>query len=830
MPIAPYLRPDLDQTADQLPLYITGTLPNAKPGEAYEGRLQIHNQIGACSIVSVTGSDVPPGGSWYVDGDELVLQWPEYKAEDAPILNPGFEGDKEGSVYGGVRIVAQVGPVTAHTLTWEESVFGQLPIPGGVKSGDSIFAMACLHTGLPDGGIPTPPGWTLVDSVSQSDSYTKRSYIFSKDVVSEADSGTEPDWPFNGKGYFSLAYVVARSATGSVVVAGTDSSYQRYLSNPVYGMPSPIPVRVAIPQHTATGAGHLALVVVTNSMPHITENTWTEPDGANKIGPEGTLLPGQWYPWPMLVYEEPVSKGFQNGSRVLYRFNSQGVESPSGGFGDYAAISMLLRPSTPITDHGPGDGMTGWTPGAGWSVTSNNPVDGVRSAVFMNTSGESVISSNSRYPVTGAAFSAHCKVRQGASSAGNAGGCVRVEFRDADGQVVGFKDGKLVMSASNNAVYPSNVSVYPQDYPAGAMTVNIAGLGIRKRQNREVWVDTFSWDYKVASAGINVDAELCFTITIRDSAGRTASWAGCVTIKSGVSFRWVVNPSTGTLLGMDSLADYSSPGWSRPMLGILVHADEEVMVSATNAGYTVSRSLDGYVTYETVGSDYASPQFIQSVRVGGYVYYIHNGTTGGKVPVAGPLTWESFALPANGPEGFAYFGGLFWLSYGLEWGGGKLYSSPDLVTWTLAKTVAGYVSSMPRIAVSEDTLAVAWTQEVGTPDRVLIQYLYGGVWEEIAITPGSYSSQSAIGWSGDQWVIAYGESASSVAVRYAPSIPELLTAPKAVLPSFTNIKQVHCAGPEILISSWASKHARSADGASFIVAAGQVTGAERILF
>ena len=34
MPIAPYLRPDLDQTADQLPLYITGTLPNAKPGEA----------------------------------------------------------------------------------------------------------------------------------------------------------------------------------------------------------------------------------------------------------------------------------------------------------------------------------------------------------------------------------------------------------------------------------------------------------------------------------------------------------------------------------------------------------------------------------------------------------------------------------------------------------------------------------------------------------------------------------------------------------------------------------------------------------------------------
>lgn len=272
MPIAPYLRPDLDQTADQLPLYITGTLPNAKPGEAYEGRLQIHNQIGACSIVSVTGSDVPPGGSWYVDGDELVLQWPEYAENYAPISNPGFES-----------------------------------------------------------------------------------------------------------------------------------------------------------------------------------------------------------------------------------------------------------------------GMDGWTAGAGWSVTTNNPIDGTTSGVFKNASGESVLSSNSRYPVNGESFSAHCKVRQGASSAGNAGGAVRVEFRDADGMVVGFKDGNRVMSASNNAVKPSNVAISPSDYPAGAMTVNIAGLGIRKRQNREVWADTFSWDYRVAASGVNIETQLCFTVTVRDSAGRPAQWSGCVTV---VSHQW----------------------------------------------------------------------------------------------------------------------------------------------------------------------------------------------------------------------------------------------------------------------------------------------------
>lgn len=269
MSIAPYLRPDLDQSADQLPLYITGSLANAKPGQAYEGRLQIYNQIGACSIVSVTGSDVPPGGSWYVDGDELVLQWPEYAENDAPISNPGFES-----------------------------------------------------------------------------------------------------------------------------------------------------------------------------------------------------------------------------------------------------------------------GIDGWTPGAGWSVTTNNPIDGTTSAVFKNAGGESVLSSNSRYPVNGESFSAHCKVRQGASSAGNAGGAVRVEFRNADGTVVGFKDGNRVMSASNNAVKLSNVAITPADYPAGAMTVNIAGLGIRKRQNWEVWADTFSWDYKVAASGINDDTTLCYTVTIRDSAGKTALWNGCVGIAS----------------------------------------------------------------------------------------------------------------------------------------------------------------------------------------------------------------------------------------------------------------------------------------------------------
>lgn len=270
MSITPYLRPDLDQTAEQLPLYITGTLDSGKPGDAYEGRLQIHNQAGACVVLSVTGDDLPVGGTVSIDGDEVVVAWPAYAEAAAPITNPGFE-----------------------------------------------------------------------------------------------------------------------------------------------------------------------------------------------------------------------------------------------------------------------DGMAGWQGGAGWSTTTDNPIAGTRSAVFKDAPGSSILSSLSRYPVdAGDTIHASAAIRQGASSAGNAGAGVRMEFRDAAGALVGHKDGNMVMSASNNAVKPSTVTVTPGDRPAGTELVNIACHGLRKRQNREVWADTFAWDHAVAAAGINADATICITIQIRDSAGRTASWSGCVSVSA----------------------------------------------------------------------------------------------------------------------------------------------------------------------------------------------------------------------------------------------------------------------------------------------------------
>lgn len=185
-----------------------------------------------------------------------------------------------------------------------------------------------------------------------------------------------------------------------------------------------------------------------------------------------------------------------------------------------------VEQAAPIQNPGFEDGMAGWSAGAGWSVTTNNAITGSRSAVYQRNGGSSVISSQSRYPVNpGVPISAQCQVRQGASSAGNAGAGLRLEFRDGAGDVIGRADGNYVMSASKNAVYPSNVTAVP---PAGAATVNVAGVGVRHRENKDVWIDSFSWNHKIAAVGLAVPRAFALTIEVKDSAGRVAYWTGVI--------------------------------------------------------------------------------------------------------------------------------------------------------------------------------------------------------------------------------------------------------------------------------------------------------------
>lgn len=85
-----------------LALYITGSLPTGKPGDAYEGRLQIHNAIGACQVRQIDGDTLPRGSSITVDQatQEIVVAWPAYMPDDMPIVNGNFEAGDIGWLKG----------------------------------------------------------------------------------------------------------------------------------------------------------------------------------------------------------------------------------------------------------------------------------------------------------------------------------------------------------------------------------------------------------------------------------------------------------------------------------------------------------------------------------------------------------------------------------------------------------------------------------------------------------------------------------------------------------------------------------------------------------
>lgn len=183
----------------------------------------------------------------------------------------------------------------------------------------------------------------------------------------------------------------------------------------------------------------------------------------------------------------------------------------------------------PIVNPGFEDGTVGWDYGAGWGVTTDNPATGVRTASYGGQRGESRLSSRTRVRVTpGTPITAGCTVTQGASSAGNAGAAVLLEYRNAAGEVISTREGNRVMSASNNARFPSTVNDL---VPGDAYTVNIACLGIRWRQNLAVWVDDFHWTTEAAEQGIDHDALFPITIRVRDQRGRVAFWSGTIRVR-----------------------------------------------------------------------------------------------------------------------------------------------------------------------------------------------------------------------------------------------------------------------------------------------------------
>lgn len=182
----------------------------------------------------------------------------------------------------------------------------------------------------------------------------------------------------------------------------------------------------------------------------------------------------------------------------------------------------------PIANPGFEEGNTGWEAGAGWVIAKENPPSGQWAAGYNNNRGMSRISNGARYKVQpGQITTAKCDVRQGASSEENAGASVMLEYRDAAGDVIYTVEGNRVMSASKNRVYPSNVFGAA---PAGAATINVAGNGIRYRENKILFVDNFEWNHTVSSAGINIETVFNLVLLVNDSTGRSYIWRGQIMV------------------------------------------------------------------------------------------------------------------------------------------------------------------------------------------------------------------------------------------------------------------------------------------------------------
>jgi len=182
----------------------------------------------------------------------------------------------------------------------------------------------------------------------------------------------------------------------------------------------------------------------------------------------------------------------------------------------------------PIANPGFEEGKTGWELGPGWNIDTENPPSGQWAAGYWGNWGTSRISNAARYTVQpGQITTAKCDVRQGASSEGNAGASVMLEYRNAAGEVIYTVEGNQVMSASKNRVYPSSVFGAA---PTGAATINVAGNGIRYRENKTLFVDNFEWDHTVPSAGINFETVLNVVLRVNDATGRSFVWSGPITV------------------------------------------------------------------------------------------------------------------------------------------------------------------------------------------------------------------------------------------------------------------------------------------------------------
>lgn len=465
--------------------------------------------------------------------------------------------------------------------------------------------------------------------------------------------------------------------------------------------------------------------------------------------------------------------------------------------------------AAPITNPGFEDLLAGWTPDAGWTVGGTNPISGLLSAKFVDKTGESVIHSNSRYPVSdsGGAITAQCAVRQGSSSAGNAGAGVRLEYRDGDGTIIRSDTGNMVMSGSNNQVKQSKVSSMP---PIGTgITVNVAGVGLRKRQNRDVWIDDFTWNMTVAAAGVNHETTYNLLLEVTDSTGRIALWSGSIAV---FTMRW----------------DYGWTGTSNNDLSTFPVAYSKTLNRALTVATSGVRYTDDAETWTVVAgpNNYHAGGPVWAESFDRFLLFMSNSGNANPVQMSQtgePGTWVPFNFATSG---YAYMAAPCYahdLGAVYVFGGNESNRQVSIIT----SPTSGTINNVPGPTGAPSDVRYAWRiggyfyvsrSDYDNPAARLWRSPDGfNGWEQVGPTAGFSDSYKSMAGAPNGRIVLTGTSSGAVYTSPDGSPGSFTRIPPFTGFTFTpsGVCYVPDLGLFVVISNSESRFLTSADGVEF---------------
>jgi YD repeat-containing protein len=141
-------------------------------------------------------------------------------------------------------------------------------------------------------------------------------------------------------------------------------------------------------------------------------------------------------------------------------------------------------------------GDMGWVLGQGWSVVTGGEGNSTLRAQYSYT-GQSTILNKQRVEVRwGEQIIASVRVDQGASSAGEAGAAVYIQWYDHAGNPLSISEGNMVDSASGGDIYDSRVAEWVP-YEAAFMSIGVRAF--RDGGGDPLFIDDFTWGVSLSN-------------------------------------------------------------------------------------------------------------------------------------------------------------------------------------------------------------------------------------------------------------------------------------------------------------------------------------------